>query len=92
VGCFRDAGDRALPKIAVQDSGSLTIQQCIGWCKRAGYNYAGLQVGSWCFCGEFYDRFGTASNCDYRCTGNWDQLCGGAWANSVYSVADYDQK
>jgi len=43
-----------------------------------------VQNGSECFCGNSYDRLGTANNCNRPCSGNSTQICGGPWALSVY--------
>ena len=51
-----------------------------------GYRFAGTQASNWCFCGDKYDTLGLATNCDNKCKGNPDQICGGLWANSVYEV------
>ncbi len=43
-----------------------------------------------CFCGNSYGKFGIASSinrvCDIPCKGNSKQICGGAYANSIYVV------
>ena len=51
-----------------------------------GYKFAGTQYTNWCFCGDKYDTLGLATNCDMKCAGNPNQICGGGWANSVYEV------
>ena len=51
-----------------------------------GYLYAGVQFGSQCFCGNEYDKYGEASNCNMECRGDKKQLCGGVWANQVYQA------
>ena len=45
--------------------------------------YAGTQYSKECFCGNEYDRYGEADNCDMTCSGEKDQICGGSWAMSV---------
>jgi hypothetical protein len=37
-------------------------------------------------CGNSFGRSGKANNCDMRCAGNPDEICGGDWANSVYEI------
>ena len=39
-----------------------------------------------CFCGNSYGSQGTATNCNSPCSGNSNEICGGGWANSVYST------
>ena len=48
--------------------------------------YAGFQAGDQCFCGNKYGSLGEATNCDQKCSGNADEICGGDMANSVYEV------
>jgi hypothetical protein len=91
VGCFRDQGaptstsGRDLSGYGFQ-SGSMTIGACISECQSRGFAYAGVQCSTWCFCGNSYGRFGTASNCTMPCGGDSSQTCGGSYANSVYST------
>jgi hypothetical protein len=47
---------------------------------------AGVQYGSYCFCGNSYGRYGKApeSECNMPCSGDPNIKCGGTWRNSVY--------
>lgn len=45
-----------------------------------------MQYGESCLCGNSYGRYGAANNCNYRCTGDGGQICGGYSANSIYST------
>jgi hypothetical protein len=91
VGCFRDQGDpsglrgRDLDG-AISHSAQMTGARCVSECANRGFAYAGTQYGSYCFCGNSYGRFGAANNCDSRCAGNNSEICGGGWANTVYST------
>lgn len=91
IGCFRDKGDpsgtrgRDLDGLAVSHS-TMSVGQCIDLCSKKGFPYAGVQYGSWCFCGDSYGKFGKADNCNMACSGNASEICGGSWANSVYRV------
>ncbi|CAM9270265.1 unnamed protein product, partial [Ectocarpus fasciculatus] len=57
-----------------------------------GSTYFGTQYGSECFCGdentnlELYCDDNNCEDvvCDTPCTGDESQICGGAWAMSVY--------
>jgi len=53
-----------------------------------GLKYAGVQNGNQCFCGNSYGRYGvkSESDCNKKCSGNADQICGGSWRNNVYST------
>lgn len=89
IGCFKDTADRDLAGAFVS-SPTMTIQTCLARCRDGGFAFAGLQYGSQCFCGNRYGRFGRASNCDMKCSGDPSQICGGFWANSIYAVGIYN--
>ena len=56
-----------------------------------GYKYAGLQYSEECYCGNSgYDRYGVGDGCNQTCSGNSDQICGGAFRNSVYLIRKYN--
>lgn len=85
LGCFRDQGKRDLDGYTFYD-GKMTTQLCVSTCRDKGFSHAGTQYAGHCFCGNKYGAAGPASNCDAKCTGNRDEICGGTWANSVYKV------
>ena len=88
LGCYRDQSStsgRDLSGYFLNDS-EMTTEKCASLCRDRGFLYAGTQFSNWCFCGNSYGRSGQANNCDMRCAGNNAQICGGSWANSVYSV------
>jgi len=82
LGCYSDSTTRDLP-VAQPSVG--TVQECAGYCY--GYKYFGLQFGSQCFCGNTYGSHGTSAGCTSTCSSNSTQTCGGAYANSIYSVS-----
>jgi hypothetical protein len=91
LGCFKDQGDptgtagRDLSGFVVNDP-QMTTDKCVSLCRDKGFKFAGTQYSSWCFCGNAYGKSGKASNCNMKCSGNSNQICGGSWANSIYSV------
>ena len=93
IGCFNDKGNawgvegRDLSGFMTESS-DMTIEKCIQMCSEKGFKYAGLQYGVQCFCGNSYGKYGESYSCDYECSGNQNEICGGYWANSVYSVAE----
>jgi hypothetical protein len=84
-GCYRDNRNRDLKgfMITLPD---MTPNKCINICKDKGFKYAGLQYSSYCFCGNSYGKYGQADNCNMKCNGNSNQICGGSWANSIYEI------
>lgn len=85
LGCYKDTSDFDL-KGHLERSAQNTPQRCVSICFDKGYSYAGVQYGESCLCGNSYGRYGPADNCNYRCTGDPGQACGGDSANSVYST------
>ncbi len=91
IGCFKDKGNawgvegRDLSGF-MTESEDMTVEKCIQICSEKGFKYAGLQYGIQCFCGNSYGKYGESTNCNYKCSGNQSEICGGVWANSVYSV------
>lgn len=87
VGCFKDRKpSRDLPKQFTKYE--MTPEWCVGKCKLAGYNYAGLQYGYLCFCGDKYGKYGQADDaeCSSLCFGDKTRNCGAFWHNSIFSV------
>ncbi|XP_019617673.1 PREDICTED: uncharacterized protein LOC109464995 [Branchiostoma belcheri] len=89
IGCYKDMKPgRALNAVGRQSS-TLTVADCIQACADLNTQYAGLQNGVECYCGEDYSRHGRAmeSDCDEPCGGNNDQICGGHYRLSVYTTS-----
>jgi regulation of enolase protein 1 (concanavalin A-like superfamily) len=84
-GCYADSGNRDLPTLLGLNP--VTVPTCEAACGAAGFTYAGLQDSNQCFCGDSYGSYGTATNCNMACNGNGSEICGGGWANSVYTAA-----
>lgn len=85
LGCFRDTSDLDLSG-HLERSAQNTPQGCVATCLGLGYVYAAVQYGESCLCGDSYGRYGKADNCDYACTGDPAQTCGGYSANAVYAT------
>jgi hypothetical protein len=68
---------------AVFNDPSMTVDQCLRLCKDQDFIYAGLQNGSWCFCGNSYERHKAApASCTTKCAGDQKLICGGEWVLS----------
>jgi hypothetical protein len=101
VGCFADEANRDMPYVAFGGSVPLSVEACVSACAGAGYEYAGAQFGTQCFCGNSYGKYGGASDCNVPCTDQTahapystpggQEICGGAWANSVYKAIGGDR-
>ncbi len=87
VGCFTDQPNRDLsgPSERLDTAGDV-LERCVDFCRGQGQFFAGLQYGDQCFCGNTFDHYGPATNCNMPCTYDPGETCGGTWANSVYRV------
>ena len=39
-----------------------------------------------CFCDNSFGSYGLSTNCGSSCGANQNEICGGSWANAVYST------
>ncbi|KAF2195177.1 WSC-domain-containing protein [Zopfia rhizophila CBS 207.26] len=91
IGCGKDdAGKRTLNK-AQTSSDDMTVEMCIDFCKSKSAEYAGLEYSGQCYCGNEVagDRAptkGSLGNCLMKCSGDENQVCGGAAAVSLYQA------
>ena len=85
LGCFKDTSAFDLDGY-LERSATNTPAHCVSTCANKGFAYAAVQYGESCLCGNSYGRYGPATNCDYRCTGDGSDVCGGYSANSVFST------
>ncbi|KAK1786363.1 hypothetical protein P4O66_018065 [Electrophorus voltai] len=90
IGCFSDdARDRALKGMVFYDFRKMTSTLCQDTCTESGYQYAGLEYGSECYCGN---RVTSArmkeEECNLDCKGEKGSVCGGVARLSVYKVEE----
>jgi hypothetical protein len=76
---------RVLNGAMIPNDPAMTVQKCVSFCRSKEFAFAGLQFGRWCFCGKT-PGYSRASNCNMACSGDSGQICGGAYANSVFST------
>jgi len=89
--CIKDNKARVLP-VDFGKTDANTPEYCINKCKSHEYSYAGVQYSSECFCGHTppADEIVTDDDkCDYTCTGDNSEICGGSWKSNVYETG-YD--
>ncbi|XP_067943054.1 sialate:O-sulfotransferase 2-like [Watersipora subatra] len=88
LGCWQDSRPRDFSHLITLQGIDATLENCVAYCRQQGYQYAGAQYFSQCFCGN---RFGMypeldRSSCNTQCHGNSQQNCGGGWTNSVFDT------
>jgi len=84
--CFKDYPNRVLNGPNYMADSQMTVEKCLQLCVDQGNAYAGVQYSKQCFCGDTAPTE-TADNCDMKCSGDNDQICGGRWAMNVYSTS-----
>lgn len=79
------------PNTRSMDGGStqmsnMTIEGCVSSCANRGFNYAGLEYGSECWCSKAapVGSAAPASDCNVRCSGDQWSFCGGGYRMNVY--------
>lgn len=67
----------------------LTIDKCLSLCEDKGFNYAGVEYGEECYCGNSIPATiaYSASSCSMACKGDSTETCGGDWALDLYELA-----
>ena len=71
----------------------MTVEKCINFCKGKSMTYAGLEYSGECYCGnkiasDRAPKSGSLGNCLMKCSGNADEVCGGAAAISLYQACN----
>ena len=87
VGCYIDpsAPDRALAYDTQLSTSNMTVELCTASCKANGFIYAGLEYYGECFCGDTVSGPATTQDqCNYPCSGNNSETCGGFDRISIY--------
>eukprot|EP00057_Strongylocentrotus_purpuratus_P023489 XP_011677963.1 PREDICTED: cell wall protein DAN4-like [Strongylocentrotus purpuratus] len=69
----------------------MTIDACLGFCRNQNFPFAGVEYASECYCADSdtrYDAQGTYddSECQYICSGNTLERCGGNRRISVFNT------
>ncbi|OAG03405.1 WSC-domain-containing protein [Paraphaeosphaeria sporulosa] len=79
TGCFKEGNPgRQLAIQAYTDTVNNTNTKCISTCSSLGYIFAGTEFSSECWCGiDIPISKGDDANCNYGCSGDVDQTCGG---------------
>lgn len=87
IGCYTEAtNQRALSSKSYSSTTNMTAQNCEAFCGTS-YTYFGVEWSQQCFCGNELNPGSVlvnSSQCDYLCTGNKLQYCGGSSRLNVY--------
>ena len=85
-GCYEDSGNpNTLSFRSNNDRDHATVEDCVALCKGNGYRYAGLEYYGTCYCGQTVNGGSLSEDqCNFPCTGNSSQTCGGNNKISIY--------
>lgn len=94
VGCWLERGQgapRILKDAFYQDDRNMTLENCASFCSNKNASLWGVEYSSECWCGnDITPGSGVPvkdiSQCDWPCTGNANQTCGGDAALMIYQT------
>ncbi|KAM4545171.1 sialate:O-sulfotransferase 1 isoform 1-T2 [Odontesthes bonariensis] len=90
MGCFlHNASDRALGGTMLYDLRKMTSSLCQDTCSESGYQFAGLEYGTECHCGNRISSLkAPEEECNLVCRGERGSPCGGVGRLSIYMVEE----
>uniref|UniRef100_A0A667XEP3 WSC domain containing 1 n=1 Tax=Myripristis murdjan TaxID=586833 RepID=A0A667XEP3_9TELE len=90
IGCFvHDANERALGGTMLYDLRKMTSSLCQDTCSESGYQFAGLEYGAECHCGNrISSPRAPEEDCSLVCRGERGSPCGGVGRLSIYKVEE----
>lgn len=90
LGCYTDSNNRILNGSSASPSTN-TIESCHASCASQSFAYSGVEYSSQCFCGNVLvdgnPKANADSECNYACSGNSTEICGGYWRISIYQLS-----
>ncbi|KAI0058608.1 copper radical oxidase [Artomyces pyxidatus] len=88
IGCYTDnPGARSLSSASFTDTVNMTVENCVAFCDKQNFIFAGVEFAQECYCGDIIGNGGTnatATECDSPCTGNPNEDCGAGSRLNVY--------
>lgn len=85
--CLQEVDGRALAGFSTSQP-DMTIPKCLALCQDKGFQYAGVEYGSECFCGAGFSNGASldkaSQQCTMGCSGDSTSLCGGPNAIQLY--------
>ncbi|KAF2730707.1 copper radical oxidase-like protein [Polyplosphaeria fusca] len=88
-GCYVDGPGFRIMNFQQQDNAQMTIASCSNACNALGYEIAGMEYSTQCFCDHVIRQGGSLATadtqCGMACGGNANEKCGGPDRLSVWS-------
>ncbi|ODN97968.1 hypothetical protein I350_07605 [Cryptococcus amylolentus CBS 6273] len=85
--CISEATSGRALAHASTASDDMTIETCLDFCDAAGWQYAGIEYGRECYCGDYLANGASldlTATCNTACAGDDMSICGGSNALSLY--------
>lgn len=78
----------------------MTAASCLDFCSQGNngttMQYAGIEYGRECYCGQYLsalsEEINATARCTYACDGNSSEVCGGALALTLYNLTESSTK
>jgi hypothetical protein len=85
-GCYKDGGNRDLPKLLRAGYGN--PKKCFQMAMDGGFKYVGMQYRGECWAGQKVGKYGKRPDkeCNMKCRHDNSRMCGGGWRNSVFEL------
>ncbi len=87
IGCVADSGTNRLLRYQKDMGTNATNDKCVAACSASGYQLAGVENGTECWCDNNFQYLPTqkpSSDCAFPCSGNAYSTCGGNSTLTVY--------
>lgn len=85
LGCLTDSGSARTFDGYRFSSDSMNYTLCTSTCASRGFNFAGIQYGRECYCGNTQGGSTAAtSDCSMSCAGDMYSKCGGSWRLTAF--------
>ncbi|KAH8891648.1 glyoxal oxidase like protein [Thozetella sp. PMI_491] len=91
LGCYVDVAGRTLQDASYADGAAMTDESCIAFCTSKGFQYAGTEYSSECYCGSALAAgagVAPAAECTMACSGDATEVCGGPSRLSLFHSPD----
>lgn len=92
-GCYKDTIPHAIRNHSDKIGGKdLTVAKCQNVCWASGFDYAGVEAGSDCYCGDFIgaEHSPDQNACNVPCGGNSSEICGGVSVMNAFAAQTKD--
>ncbi|GIL50430.1 hypothetical protein Vafri_6536, partial [Volvox africanus] len=92
VGCYYDTKDNRVLPLLLDASDNMTVATCRADALKRGFLLYGVEAGRECWGGDDLARatsLGPSTTCDWPCSGDDCEVCGGDWAIVIYMTESY---